>query len=155
MKVTVTKTDVSVEGEATEIREAMPSILGVDQPAAMVVQGDEPALLDAPEPPLSVQRREALQQPFHVSETGTAEVVNAATPILLDEKPRDWEDIPAELRVWNAIGTTCHIAKNPNDLYVTWCGADVGRVRPADMEPRTQASPCGNCLRRMAEAARP
>lgn len=142
---------VEFEGDGVEVGEALRTLVGVaphtppTHPAPLVAAPAESRVIDVPRmapAPLAV-----VQEP--------AQAVNAATPVILDGRPRDWQEVPGELRVWNAQGDTCHIAKNPNDLYVTWCKHDVGQVRPADMEPRTQAKPCGNCLRRMSEAARP
>lgn len=180
MKLNIVK--IEAEGTAQEFAEALPSLLnpeisqvpaaGVNTltgPAPELREPREPAyVLEAPHAEVVTPHREAGHAPSDgggpvgqdtvatdAARGGSPTSHPAHEPVTFDEKPRDWEDIPGELRVWNAIGTCCHIAKNPNDLYVTWCGHDTGKVRPADMEPRTQAEPCGNCLRRMQEANRP
>lgn len=149
MKVNVIK--LEVEGESHEIRDALPAILTPTAPVNASISAPMPpvATIESGNPaPIVVDDAEILAP-------ASREVHGAEhTPVMPDVVRGEWESIPAELRVWNAIGTCCHIAKNANDLYETWCGHDAGKVRPSDQEPRTQAEPCGNCLRRMQEAKR-
>lgn len=165
MKVTVTKTttDVTVEGEASEIREAMPSILHGAEPATptAVTGGGSSAPLEleaAPPvttpPPAPAAVVDDLLPHERVAAMDDWKPV-AAEPADVPTRRFDrWEDVPVAHRVWNATKAVCHVSRTPNEPSDTYCGVDVGMFRDPNLEPLGGATVCGNCNRRIEEANR-
>lgn len=164
MKITVTKTtvDVDVEGDASEIREALPSILGVESSGAMIAapaasSEPEPAAVErAPEPepaaPIApptlvevepIDERRA-SQPAPSEPVGGVRVMEE-----LEGGPFELPgDIPAAWRWVSANGMTCHIRTQPG-VAVAMCPAtprQIGSRRLHDPEiPFKATEVCEGC----------
>lgn len=143
---------IELDGTADEIASVLAGVMGTT--VTLEAGTHTTSLTDTPNPAPPTPPPAPPTAVVVVDEPARAEVVPMGTPVIPSRRYREWQDVPAELRVWNAMGTVAHIAKSPNDPYTTWCGHDVGQVRPADLEPRSVATPCGNCNRRIDEAAR-
>lgn len=170
MKITVNKTDVQVEGEAHEIREALPAVLGLEQsgasPAIVPVSGmlapagesaplelEAPAVVDVePAEPMIRTATDIAIDP----DATAPDVANAPVPSGGYQPEEEWQQVPTSRRVWGA-NSTLHVATEPNgmDLY---CGHVVGGLRrPRNWWPvplRT-AKVCGSCNRAIVREARP
>lgn len=142
---------IELDGSAQEIASVLAGVMGT----TVTLEPAAPVALPEPPPPAYRPVPTHTPMPSTVDDVDepSASVIPIGTPRVPTGRYREWQDIPADVLVWNAVGTVAHIAKAPNDPYTTWCGHDVGRVRAADMEPRSVAAPCGNCNRRIDEAA--
>lgn len=59
----------------------------------------------------------------------------------------EWFDIPEQHRAWNAIGTICHYAPDPEHPTATICNHDIGMLRDPSREIQNDARPCAACNR--------
>jgi hypothetical protein len=70
------------------------------------------------------------------------------------QRYESWQDVPPDRRVWGSGCHTCHVLKDPQDPFSTFCGHDVGTAYNG-RRIAADAKPCGTCNRRIEEGARP
>lgn len=162
---------LEVEGESREIRDALPAILKseaapVAEPAAQALAAPAPALVAFEVPkaePVDELHPDVVLEPLPADvvlpHERTAEEADAWVPSTDPPSPMPtrrfevWEEIPADRRVWGRGCRTAHVLMDTQDPYSTFCGHDVG-VANAGRRVASDARPCGNCNRRIEEAAR-
>lgn len=162
MKLTVSKVDVQVEGEASEIREALPAVLAANAPAALPapVFDDAPLMLEAGDTPATevVEAEELIRTAAdHVIDPDAIveDVPDAPVP---SGGYDDWRAVPTSRRVWGSGGTpTLHVATEPEGLDL-FCSHTVGGLRRArnwSPVPMSLAAVCQSCNRHIGIEARP
>lgn len=156
MKVNVIK--LEVEGEASEIREALPALLTEPQPIALqpaVPTESAAGIVDVPVVPTPPKRTVDREQV-------AAELADVAYDIAgegsLTQPIDDWREIPVDYRWWGDTMQTCHIRKRPG-IDLAWCKTapdKIGHRRMANEMPPAEsiAKVCANCNRRITEANR-
>jgi hypothetical protein len=162
MKVSVSKVDVQVEGDATEIREAMPSILGThtttDAPLALAAAPQEDSAALPPPVRAELEAADGLEVDEDVIRTvadvqidpdaTVADVPDAPVPADGYEPVENWQQVPTSRRVWGS-NSTLHVATEPNGLEL-YCSHEVGglrRQRNWSPVPLSIAKVCGSCNR--------
>jgi hypothetical protein len=167
MKITVkrTETDVEVEGEAHEIREAVPAILANATPAPgteLAPPAASPLALEAGDDDVVVEGeavddriRTAADIQIDPDET-MPDVPDAPVPSRGYQPEEEWQQVPTSRRVWGA-NSTLHIAREPGglDLYCSHTVGGTRRPRNWKPVPYVTAKVCGSCNGAIVREARP
>lgn len=161
MKITVTKTDVEVEGEAYEIAEALPAILTptITQIPASVSRSLNTIDASKVTPPAAAPQHRDIELPHERVAAMESEWDDVAAPTgptspTPTTRLERFADVPMDRRVLGANGQTCHVAKTPNDPDDLYCGHGVGMARRRPV-PGIEPAVCGNCNRAIEREARP
>lgn len=166
MKVVVTKVDVTVEADADEIRQALPSILGLDHsdtgsaaPVVRIIEAGNPVSQEKVDARLRPPTNPDQVVPDLVAAiedvTGVAHV---PTGEILQGGPFDSAlDIPKAWRWLSDNGMTCHIRKQPG-IAVAMCPQSrkkigVRRLHDVDI-PFKATEVCEGCLSALERSRR-
>lgn len=166
MKLVVTQVNVTVEGEAAEIAEALPAVLGLNQPvnASISAVSQPVATVESAIPvvdPVADAEIVASSPARQVEHPSVADMDEPSADVIdLPARPTGpgsamptapfevWEDIPKDRLMLSRTKLGVHVAVTPNDPSRVFCGAKL--VQRIGVPPIIDdAEGCDSCNRQI------